>query len=990
MDPQSVNSWSGDYIDSLYSQWQSNPEAVAAEWHQFFKGFDLGMSRAEASLGSAPATEQASSTNNDAPAASPAPTAALIAALRLQRSVDSLIEAYRLRGHLGAQLDPLGTERPFPSELALESFGLADEHLQLPFDAGTLPMPSPSPLGEILSLLEETYCRSIGVELAHLDNAEQRRWLQKRMEACRNKPRFSNDAKQRILQDLQRADGFESFLAMRYVGKKRFGIEGAEAIIAMLGDVIECSPGHGVDEIVVGMAHRGRVNVLAHAVGKRYEQILTEFDEAWEEGFAEGGGDVKYHQGHSGEKITSGGQKVHVTVSPNASHLEYVNSIILGRARAKQDRILREDRSRAGVLALLIHGDAALPGQGIVSECLNMARLDGYSVAGTLHLVLNNQVGFTTDHKDLYSGTYCTDIALAYGAPVIHVNADDPEAAVWAMRLAYEFRQAFGRDFFIDLWCWRKHGHNESDDPDFTQPLLYQRVRAHKPSAALYTEQLVSAGVTTAEAAESFRTQLFETLDKAQALVKRAPVDPAVSPFNGLWKGFTSKWSDEAAPTAVDAKTLEAVAKTLGTPSNSIKTHKTVQKVLALRAATCEGAKADWGTAEALAIGTLLLDGHDVRLTGQDVERGTFSHRHAVTVCQTTGAKDIPLTRLDSKGCFTIHNSPLTEIACVGFEYGYSLVDPQTLVIWEAQFGDFANAAQVIIDQFLCSAEVKWSRSSGLVLLLPHGYEGQGPEHSSARLERFVQNGSQENIQVCAPTTSAQYFHLLRRQVMRNFRKPLIVMSPKSMLRLPAAASSLAEMSRGTFQTVLADPTAPKSVERLVFCSGKFFHELDARRAAGKFSNFALVRLEQLYPFPQTEIAAVLEAHPHAEICWAQEEPENAGAWRFIRGAFIDRFGKVLRGFTRPASATPAVGSSKVHAKQAESLLALVFESPLATPAAAVPSTHAPAVVAQPSAAGAAPEGESKANDGLFAPTKVVDPKDDRGRGRSRRTAPSR
>ncbi len=904
---QSVNGWDAEFLDGLFAKWSRDPNSVDATWQQFFAGFELGLARpAPKAAATAAATTDASSSG---------------ASTQAQRAVDQLIARYRECGHLAAQLDPLGTTRPFPDALTLESVGLGDEHLTQSFDAGSLPIASPALLSEIVSQLEQTYCGSTGVECMHITDLEQRAWVQRRVEQSRGKPNFSAQQQRHILSRLVDSDAFEAFLAMRYVGKKRFGLEGADTIIPMLDSAIETGATLGAREFCFAFAHRGRVNLLTNVVGKKYEQVLTEFEENWTEGFVDGGGDVKYHQGYSSDRSTSAGI-VHLTASANASHLEYVNGIVLGRTRAKQD--LRGDGERREVIPILVHGDSSFPGQGSVSECFNFMKLTGYDVGGALHVIINNQVGFTTNPDDVFGGQYCSDLAKAYDVPIFHVNGDDPDACVWAMQTATEFRQAFGRDALVELWCYRKNGHNETDEPSFTQPILYRRVREHPPIAATYRDRLIATGAITREDADALVQSVHDRMDAAQSAAKAKAVFPAVASFEGRWRALNNPYTVDTEETGVPLATLAKLATVLSTIPDHITPHRTIARTVAARAAVEPEAKIDWANAELLAYGSLLLDGCRVRISGQDVERGTFSHRHVVVTCQDTGGKYNALATL---GEFGVWNSPLTENAIVAFELGYSQTDPNALVIWEGQFGDFANGAQVIFDQFLSSGEVKWHRAAGLVLFLPHGYEGQGPEHSSARLERFLQLYANNNFDAVYPSTTAQMFHVLRRQLKRNFRKPLVVLTPKSMLRLPAAQSCGAEFVQGHFQRVIDDPTVKgaREITRLFFCSGKFFHELHAQRESLADTTCAFVRVEQLAPFPADEVAAIMQKYPSAQVHWAQEEPRNMGAYRFVQANMLDRFNVNPKYCGRPDSATPAVGSTKAHEKQAHALLAEIF-----------------------------------------------------------------
>lgn len=911
----SLNGWNATWVDQQYERWREDPSSVDAEWRTFFQGFELG-SRAAGDDGN---------TTGSRPTMAPVPASAMAqTAHTAQGRVDSLVYHYRDIGHLHADLDPLGTERPLPEFLELESFGLAPSDLDAAFDPGHLPLEGQASLRDIVTLLEDTYCGHIGVEYMHIQDRGQRRWLQQQMEPSRNRPEFTREEKLRILRELIEADGFENFLQTRYRGKKRFGLDGGESLIAMLDELAEYGPNHGVEEYTIAMAHRGRLNVLVNILHKTYDQIFTEFEEAWTEDFLEGGGDVKYHKGYSGEFPTDHGETIRITLSPNPSHLEFANSVVLGRARAKQR--LRHDDQRGQCVPILIHGDAAFPGQGITSECFNMMKLDGYTVGGAVHLVINNQVGFTTNPKDAHSGRYCTDLAKMVEAPIFHVNGDDPEACVWVTRMAIAYRQLFHTDVIIDMWCYRRYGHNEGDEPTFTQPLMYAKIKDHTPVMQSYAERLIADGAISREEFDQLYASVKTQLDEAQTRVKKKPVAPSVAAFANAWSGLTEDYTDDPVETGVDRETLVKVAEALGSVPEGFQLHKKLKRVLdKRRAAILEDQPFDWGTGEMLGYGTLLLEGNAVRLTGQDVERGTFSHRHAVVFDQENGEPHIALNNLHGEQAkFCVHNSPLTESACLGFEYGYSLGDPNMLVLWEAQFGDFANGAQVIFDQFISSAEHKWGRFSGLTCLLPHGYEGQGPEHSSARLERFLQLCADDNMQVAYPTTPAQQFHLLRRQMKRNFRKPLIVMTPKSLLRHPEATSRLSDLVDARFYRVLDDPavTEPSAVRRVLFCSGKIYYDLVAYRREVAADDLAIVRVEQLFPFAEDRVRAILERYTGAtEFVWVQEEPKNMGAWWFIDATMRERFELTLRYVGRDANPSPAVGAMKMHEQEQKRIM---------------------------------------------------------------------
>jgi len=904
----SVNGWNAGYVEDMYERWSSDPSSVDRSWQDFFRGFDLGACRGPTAA-------------MDDEAVDVAHTA--------QGRVASLIYHLRAIGHLEADLDPLGTERPPHPHLALSSFDLTEDDLDEHFDPGHFPIENPSRLRDIIDALRTTYCGSIGVEYMHVQDRERRRWLQQRMEPSRNRPGFDADEKRTILEELIQADALESFLDARYKGKKRFSLEGAETLNCMLHEMIERCPSLGIQELTIGMAHRGRINVLVNILQKTYQELFTEFDETWVEDFIEGGGDVKYHRGYSSDHITRDGTNVRLTLSPNPSHLEFVNPVVLGRARAKQR--LRYDTERSTCVPVLIHGDAAFPGQGIVAEMFNMSRLDGYTVGGTVHLIVNNQVGFTTNPSDAHSGTYATDIAKMVEAPIFHVNGDDPEACVFATLLALEYRQTFKNDVVVDLWCYRKYGHNEGDEPSFTQPLLYERIKDHMPVVRSYAQRLIDEGVLDQDTFDELYDAYRDRMDQAQQASKETPVNSTVRGFRSAWTGLTETYSDDPVETGVEREVLERVGAALGRVPEGFHVHRTLERrLLPSRAsAVTDDEPLDWGMGEMLAYGTLLLEGHAVRLTGQDVERGTFSHRHAVLFDQETGEGYEQLNHLVEPGQgeqarFCIHNSPLTENACVGFEYGYSLGDPKMLVIWEAQFGDFCNGAQVFYDQFLSSAEIKWSRSTGLVLFLPHGYEGAGPEHSSARLERFLTLCAQDNMQVAYPTTPAQHFHLLRRQLKRNFRKPLIVMTPKSLLRHPKAVSRVEDLVSSRFHHCLDDPAVndPSKIERIILCAGKIYYELAEHREKSGRDDTAVVRVEQLYPLRRESLGPVLDRYPNVrEHLWVQEEPKNMGAWRFIDGRFRDDFDLHLRYIGREEAASPAVASEKMHRQEQERIL---------------------------------------------------------------------
>ncbi len=888
----SINSWSADYLDNLHREWKENPNAVTKEWQDFFKGFELGNSTEVHNFDS-------ECVRTD------------------QTKVDSLIYHYRSAGHYAADLDPLSIAPRTNNQLQLSAFDLKESQLEELFDPGHLSMPNPSTLHDIIEKLDTTYCKHIGVEYLHIENTEQRRWLQQKMEPINNIPSFGSATKKRILRKLIEATTLEHFCAARYIGKKRFSLEGSESLIPMMSELINHAGDHNVKVVTIGMAHRGRINVLVNILNKTYDQLFTEFEDNWAEAYAEGGGDVKYHLGYSADILTDNNKPVHITLASNPSHLEFGHSVVLGKARARQ-RIQHEE-DRALCIPLIIHGDASFPGQGIVAEMFNMAHLDGYTVGGSVHFVVNNQIGFTTNPRDSYSGRYCTDIAKMVGAPIFHVNGDDPEACVHTVRMAVEYRQKFHNDVVIDMWSYRKHGHNESDEPAYTQPKMYGSIMNMTNVTDKYSQMLIRQDIVTQDERDIMTDEVQANLDESQQRSIEQPVNPLVEPYGKttVWEGLRGDPTIRKANTTVTIELLKTVSKALGTLPENFSHHPKLKKLLSMRASAIENdSLLDWGMGELLAYGTLLEEGSPVRLTGQDVERGTFSHRHAVIFDTDTGEPFLPLNNISStQATMCVHNSPLTESACLGFEYGYSLGDPQMLIVWEAQFGDFVNGAQVIIDQFIASAEVKWQRASGLVLLLPHGYEGQGPEHSSARLERFLALCANNNMTVIYPTTPSQIFHALRRQIKWNFRKPLVVMSPKSLLRHPKAVSPVSDLIDSGFKSVIDDNKAnPAIIKRVLFCSGKVYYDLLAyREKVNALDRIAIVRIEELYPFPQIALQAITHRYEGAEFMYVQEEPENMGAWRYIDSEFRDNLDISLTRVCRRESASPAVASNKMH-----------------------------------------------------------------------------
>jgi 2-oxoglutarate dehydrogenase E1 component len=894
-----ANRWNLELIEERYQRWSGDPTSVDATWQAFFEGYSLGQA----------GNDQAGSSIEGGAA---------------QAAVTRLSDAYREVGHYLADLDPLKLSPPGDPGglLDLATFDLSEADLDRTFHTRLFDPPRAT-LRDLIAALRETYCRTIGVEYMHIRNPQIRTWLRERMETTRNQPRLDIRQKRRIILKLNAAELFETFLHTHYVGAKRFSLEGGETLIPLLDAVIERSASYGVKEIVLGMPHRGRLNVLANTLDKPYGMIFGEFEDNQPETYA-GDGDVKYHLGFSADHVTADNHTVHLSLTPNPSHLEAVNPVVEGRVRAKQRRF--KDRDRKLGLPVLIHGDAAFAGQGLVAETLNLSQLRGYRTGGTVHVVVNNQIGFTTSPVDSRSTRYCTDVAKMIEVPIFHVNGEDPEAVVYVAELALDFRETFGLDVVIDLVCYRKHGHNENDEPAFTQPLMYAKIQERSTIRAIYTEKLIRSGELSAEEAET----IAETFsDKLQAVYEEvhdhaAKITPTPG-FGGFWKGYTPSYSFAPVETGVPVESLKRITRATSTIPEGFHVNPKIKRQLDARLKTIEtGEGIDWGFGETLAFGSLLAEGIPVRLSGQDSRRGTFSHRHAVLVDGTDGTQYVPLNTVSGQNAeICAYDSLLSEAAVLGFDYGYSLDEPNMLILWEAQFGDFANGAQVIIDQFISSAESKWGRASGLVMLLPHGYEGQGPEHSSARLERFLALCAEDNIQVVYPTTPAQYFHLLRRQVKRNFRKPLIVMTPKWMLRAKQAVSSLNDFVGGRFQEVVGDPVASDRVKRVVLCSGKVYYDLIAKREEwNKGREVAIVRLEQFFPWPAEMLKAALGRYRAArEWVWCQEESQNMGGWTFVDARLRELTGESFQYVGRDASASPATGSHTIHDREQKELV---------------------------------------------------------------------
>ncbi len=915
----SVNGWNAEYLDSQYQAYLKDPQSVPADVRAFLQGYELAQ-------GSAPSVSSSSGTG--------------------QQDLEKILVAYRGRGHLGAKLDPHGRPRPRPDALNLDWFGLSGSDLDRSVDASVIGKAGTLTIRELIDRMERLYLGTVGVEFLHVEDYEERAWLVHEWEAIDGRAQLNKGEKVHILELLLNSGAFEAFLQKRYPGEKRFSLEGSESLIPLLDQLLERLSEHGAEEVVLGMAHRGRLNVLNQILGKTYEQIFTEFEDTWnDEYFMDEGGDVKYHRGYSAARQFGNGKMLHLAMASNPSHLEAVGPVVEGRCRAKQR--LRNDKERRRVVPVIVHGDAAVAGQGIVAETLNFSQLEGYTTGGTIHVVVNNQIGFTTRPEDSRSTTYCTDIAKSIGAPIFHVNGEDPEAVVTVARLAADYRNRYKKDVFIDLWCYRKYGHNEQDEQSFTQPILAKLIKKMQPLMQTYAAKLRDEGVLSEHDHSLLRTRVEDMLDQAQQTAKSQPRDPVIDPGSMRWAGFEHAYSHVPADTAVDPDVLKYVCEALGTVPENFHVNRKLKQLLETRSKLWDGQQISYADGEILAYGTLLAEGNAVRLSGQDSRRGTFSSRHAVLYDADTGDSYTPLNNIAEPGVFgdpdespgtvgsdgrkrqskfCVYDSPLSEASIVAFEYGYSLADPSMLVCWEAQFGDFANGAQVIFDQFLASAQVKWERWSGLVVLLPHGYEGAGPEHSSARIERFLQLAGNNNMQIIHPSTGAQIFHALRRQVKRSFRKPLIVMTPKSLLRTPTSNAS--ELTSGRFHELMDDPAFVvgadrKAVKRVVLCCGKIYHELAARRDELARKDVAILRVEQVYPFHTDMARDLLAQYPKdAELCWAQEEPRNMGAFLFVADQLSRHLDiQTIEYIGRDISASTAAGSKKKDRAQQESIL---------------------------------------------------------------------
>ncbi|MBP6550129.1 MAG: 2-oxoglutarate dehydrogenase E1 component [Flavobacterium sp.] len=924
-----LNAAHTEFFAQLYDQYLESPDSVEPSWRSFFQGFDFGMTTygEENYVASAPVqqlSDFAANNNNNQ-----VDYSQVSEKLQKEFKVLKLIDGYRSRGHLFTKTNPVRERRTFSPTLDLENFGLSNADLNTVFDAARAIKREPCTLQEILGHLQSIYCEHIGVEYMYIRNPEMIDWIQDKIWVNDNQPNFSPDEKKAILNKLNEAVSFENFLHTKYVGQKRFSLEGGESVIPALDALIERAAEKGVEQFVMGMAHRGRLNVLANIFGKSTQDIFSEFDgKDYDQEYFDG--DVKYHLGLTADKISSTGKKININLAPNPSHLETVGAVIEGITRAKQDKYFPDDFSK--VLPIAVHGDAAIAGQGLLYEIIQMAQLDGYKTGGTIHIVINNQVGFTTNYTDSRSSTYCTDIAKVTLSPVLHVNADNAEAVVHAVQFALDFRMQFGRDVFIDLLGYRKYGHNEGDEPRFTQPVLYKIIAKHQNPRDIYAEKLLTEGVIDANYVNTLEKEYKKDLEENLEASRKKNLT-IITPFmQNEWKGFKQVSNDvmlEKVETSFAKKGLDSIIKTISTLPSDKKFINKITKIVTDRKAGYDNNTIDWGTAESLAYGSLLTEGYDVRISGQDVERGTFSHRHAVVKVEDSEEEVILLNAIENKkGKFGVYNSLLSEYGVLGFDYGYALANPKALTIWEAQFGDFSNGAQIMIDQYISCGEDKWNNQNGIVLLLPHGYEGQGAEHSSARMERYLQLCARHNMYVADCTTPANFFHLLRRQMKTTFRKPLVVFSPKSLLRDPRCVSTVEELAKGSFQETIDDTTVnKKDVKTLVFCTGKFYYDIVAERENNGRKDVAVVRIEQLFPLPTEQLKAIIAQYPNADdYVWAQEEPKNMGAYSYM----LMNFDLVKwRLASLKAYSAPAAGSYTRAKRRHADAIKMVFDKNL-------------------------------------------------------------
>jgi 2-oxoglutarate dehydrogenase E1 component len=922
----SGNAW---FIEDLYENYLANPDSVSAEWSEYFKTLKQSDGSSYEDIPHSPIQQAFYEGGKQKTRITRVSTSGEAAAHQKQVSVLQLINAYRFRGHRQTNLDPLKQhERPDVPELEPPYHNLTDADMDAPFNTGSLYADDEIPLREIINIVKSTYCNTIGAEYMHINETEQKRWLQQRLESCRSTPAYSSEKKKNILERVIAANALEEYLHTKYVGQKRFSLEGGESVIPLLDELVQSGGEKQIKEIVIGMSHRGRLNVLVNTIGKLPSDLFDEFEGKYDQENEDGSGDVKYHLGYSSDIQTPGGT-VHLTLSFNPSHLEIIGPVVEGSVRARQVR--RNDHNHNEVLPILIHGDAAFAGQGVVTETFNLSQTRGYKTGGTIHIIINNQIGFTTsDPLDSRSTLYCTDVAKMVQAPIFHVNGDDPEAVVFIAKSALDFRSEFNKDVVIDMVCFRKHGHSEADEPFTTQPLMYKQISKHPGVRQLYTNKLINENVLTQSDADRIAEDYVQSLEVNKTVagqkVENVKNDFLIdfSPYKG------TQW-DASTNTTIDPETVKQLVTKITTIPENFTLHPAVRKIIENRRKMGNGEiDMDWGFAETMAYATLLITGHPIRISGQDSGRGTFFHRHAVIHNQDDGSTYLPLQHLSGQQAnFLVINSTLSEEAVLAFEYGYSSAEPNTLVIWEAQFGDFANGAQVVFDQFLSSCEAKWGRYCGLVVFLPHGYDGQGPEHSSARLERFLQLCARENMQVCMPSTAGQMFHMLRRQMLRPYRKPLIVMSPKSLLRNKLSASPFDDLITGKFNTVIdeIDEIDPSSVKRMLICSGKVYYDLLEARRENDIKNIAVTRIEQLFPFPKDDVKHLLSRYENLhEVVWVQEEPKNQGSWYYMqsRGTMIGclsehhTFGYAGRFY----SASPAAGYMSKHLTQQKQLVA--------------------------------------------------------------------
>ncbi|TGJ98997.1 2-oxoglutarate dehydrogenase E1 component [Leptospira langatensis] len=912
----------GALLDELYEKFKKDPNSLDKEWSLFFQEVETNGVYPQNGNG-------ANGNGNGKGAVSTSFTDAQAGSIR-EMGIINLLNAYRRQGHLAANLDPLGISKPNRNFIDSKLSNLTNADLDTVVDTQN-PSLGRAKLRDVVSWFEKTYCSTVGYEQYYLVNDTEREWLQQQVESAEFHAPLPKSIRLRLFEKLFQADHFETFLAKKYVGKKRFSLEGGESMIPMLDTIIEEAGRFKMDGLVIGMAHRGRLNVLVNVIEKPASLVFAEFEEKADKN-AQSYADVKYHLGYSNSKMTASGKEVKLSLAFNPSHLEAVNPVVTGSVRARQEQY--GDKDRAKFMPITIHGDAAFAGQGVVAETINLMNLDGYTTGGTFHIVINNQIGFTTLPNESRSTIYATDLAKGYQIPIVHVNGDDPEAVYRVTKLGMEYRQKFKKDFIIDLICYRRLGHNETDEPAFTQPKMYSIIKNHLPTAQLYEKKLVADGDVTQDELDFIKNGSTQGLEDSFQRAKEQDIKMKVDTMQGVWSKYSKEPLDSGTATSLLAEQIDRIVKAITTVPEGFTPNPKLVKLLQSRKEMAEGKiSLDYGMAEALSFGSILENGFRVRLSGQDSQRGTFSHRHAVLVDINSGDKYIGLNHISEKQAKAeVVNSSLSEFSVLGFEYGYSLSDPSALVLWEAQFGDFANNTQVIFDQFLSSSEVKWQRMSGLTVLLPHGYEGQGPEHSSGRIERFLQLCADNNMQVANCTNAAQYFHLLRRQILRNFRKPLIIFTPKSLLRFPGALSPIEDLLKGAFREVLPDAGGLKAdkVEKVIFSFGKVYYDLLKYREENNVQNTALIRVEQVYPFPANAIEEVFKTYKNAKtIVWCQEEPKNQGAWTFVRDRFEDVLpsGQKLKYAGRKESASPAAGHMKVHTQQQEQLVADAYSA---------------------------------------------------------------